>query len=153
MHPAEPSSRRSRFSSLLSFFFFSFTSVLFQYVRGPLASPAWLVCYPDGCSRLRRGRGLQGIAGSSLAATCSPLILQKRWRQNAASYMEDLQRYKDLLLSRCLDGRWRALLLWRTSGNPNMWTLCTARPLESRRTTTSLIWHTDCCSSTPRGEF
>lgn len=77
----------------------------------------------------------------------------KERRRNAASYREDLLRYKDLLLNRYLDGRWRALLLWSTSGNPNMWNLCTARPLESRRTTTSLIGHTDCCSSTPRGEF
>lgn len=55
--------------------------------------------YPDCCSRLRRGRGLQRIAGSSLAATCSPLILQKTgdWNIASGASRNDTRKCKDLL--------------------------------------------------------
>lgn len=55
--------------------------------------------YPDCCSRLRRGRGLQRIAGSSLAATCSPLILQKTgdWNVASGTSRNDTRKCKYLL--------------------------------------------------------
>lgn len=89
MHPAERFSRRSRSSSF----------ALFSTSRycGTCAAPGTAAVRgrgrgrqlagsgsPDCCSRLRGGRGLQRVAGSSLAATCSPLILQKRGDGNVA---------------------------------------------------------------------
>lgn len=152
IQPSRPHGARS-FLLCFLFFFFLFTSVLFRYVR---VAPGLTSLTGVLFRWLLQATEREGSSGNCrILPGCylqSPDTAKDR-RQNAASYIEDLQRYKDLLLNRCLDGRWRALLLWRTRGNPNMWILCTARPLESRRTTTSLIWHTDCCSSTPRGEL
>lgn len=98
IQPSWPHTTRS-FLPLLSFFFF--TSVLFLYVCGARPHQLDWRRYPGCCSRLRRGRGFEGIAGSSLAATCSPLILQKRG-DGTVLHIDDLQRYKNLLSNRCL---------------------------------------------------
>lgn len=45
--------------------------------------------YVNGCSRLRRGRCLQRITGSSLATTCGPLVLQKRVKQNVSRFLTE----------------------------------------------------------------
>lgn len=105
MHPAKQFSHCSCFVSLVS-------PLLHLRCSGMYAAPGTAVVwnrgrgcqltgsgYPDCCSRLRRGRGLQRIAGSSLAATCSPLILQKTrdWNTASGTSRNDTRKCKDLL--------------------------------------------------------
>lgn len=131
MHPAELSSHRSLFSSLLSFIYlFSF-----RLCSSGMCVTSGLTSLTGVLSRwLLEATEREGSSGNCrILPGCylqSPDTAKER-RQNVVSYIDDLQRYRDLLPNKSCFGVLEG----------NMWNLCTTRPPGKRRTTTSLISH------------